>query len=118
MGFTAYWDYKPTNAIHTDNAVVYTSEKNIILSKIDKTHLKCDCIKGSVVNGIREPIYFSFVLKKPARYKEFCKLETIHYKKINKSVLNTITFYLENDNHQEIDFNGETLKFTLHLIKI
>ena len=43
--------------------------------------------------GIRQPIKFSFVLDKPSVYKVVCEPETIHYKKINKSVLNTITFY-------------------------
>ena len=32
--------------------------------------------------------------------------------------MNTITFYLEGDNNEEIDFNGETLTFTLQTIKI
>ena len=48
----------------------------------------------------------------------FSEPETIHYKKINKSVLNTIMFYLEDDNNKEVDFNGETLTFTLQMIKI
>ena len=38
--------------------------------------------------------------------------------KITKSVLNTITFYLEDDNNDEINFNGEMLTFTLQMIKI
>ena len=80
--------------------------------------MKCDCIDGSVVNGIREPILFSFVLDKPSGYKVFCQPETIHYKKINKSVLNTITFYLEHGNKKVVDFNGETMTFTLQMIKI
>ena len=67
---------------------------------------------------VRQPILFSFVLDKPAGYKVFCEPETIHYKKINKSVLNNITIYLEDDNHQEVNFNGETLTFTLQMIKI
>ena len=58
-----------------------------------------------------------FQLKKPG-YKVFCEPETIHYKKINKSVLNTITFYLENDSNEEVNFNGKTLTFTLQMIKI
>ena len=37
---------------------------------------------------------------------------------MNKSVLNTITFYLEDDNNKEVNFNGETLTFTLQMIKI
>ena len=81
-------------------------------------HLKSDCIGGPVLNGIRQPILFSFVLDKPSGYKVFCEPEMIHYKKTNKSVLSTITFYLENDNIEEVDFNGETLTFTLQMIKI
>ena len=37
---------------------------------------------------------------------------------MNKSILKTITFYLEDDNTEEVDFNGETLTFTLQMIKI
>ena len=36
---------------------------------------------------------------------------------MNKFVLNTISFYLEDDNNED-DFNGETLIFTLQLIKV
>ena len=80
--------------------------------------MKCDCIDGSIQNGLRQPILYSFVLDKRSGYKIFSEPETIHYKKINKSVLNTITFYLEDDNNKEIDFNQETLTFTLQMIKI
>ena len=61
---------------------------------------------------------FSFVLDKKPGYKVFCEPETIHYKKINKSVSNTIMFYLEDDSSGEVNFNGETLTFTLQMIKI
>ena len=80
--------------------------------------MKCDCIDGSIQNGLRQPILYSFVLDKPSGYKIFCEPETIHYKKINKSVLNTITFYLEDENNKKVDFNQETLTFTLQMIKI
>ena len=110
LGFTPGWDYKRYNQ--------YLSQKIVNLSNTNKIHLKCDAIDGSVVNGVRQPILYSFVLDKPAGYKIFCEPETIHYKKINKSVLNTITFYLEDNNNTEVDFNGETLTFTLQMIKI
>ena len=114
LGFTPYWEYKPTNG-----EGVYTSDNIILnLNTIAKIHLKCDIIDGSIQDGIRQPILFSFVLDKPSGYKVFCQPETIHYKKINKSVLNTITFYLEDDNNEEVDFNGETLTFTLQMIEI
>ena len=110
LGFTAGWDYKHYNQ--------YLSQKIVNLSSTNKIHLKCDAIDGSVVNGVRQPILYSFVLDKPSGYKVFCEPETIHYKKINKSVLNSITFYLEDDSDKEVDFNQETLTFTLQMIKV
>ena len=110
LGFTPGWDYKHYNK--------YTSQKIVNLGNTNKKHLKCDCIDGSVVNGFRQPILYSFVLDKLPGYKVFSEPETIHYKKINKSVLNTITFYLEDDKNKEVDFNGETLTFTLQMVKI
>ena len=110
LGFTAGWDYKHYNQ--------YLSQKIVNLSITNKIHLKCDAIDGSVVNGVRQPILYSFVLDKPSGYKVFSEPDTIHFKKINKSVLNTITFYLEDDSDKEVDFNQETLTFTLQMIKI
>ena len=104
LGHDPYFDYKIPG--------VYTSDKILNLYTTNKIHLKCDCIDGAIQNGVRQPILFSFVLDKPSGYKIFREPETIHYKKINKSVLNTITFYLEDDNNKEVDFNGETLTFT------
>ena len=109
LGFIPGWDYKHYNK--------YVSQKIVNLSNTNRIHLKCDCIDGSVQDGVRQPILFSFVLDKPCGYKVFCEPETIHYKKINKSVLNTITFYLEDNDHKEVDFNRETLTFTLQMIK-
>ena len=51
-------------------------------------------------------------------YRVFSEPEGILYKKINISVLKTITIYLEDDNQQEVNSNGETLTFTFQLIKI
>ena len=119
LGFSPYWDYKPNNSSHVLIPGVYPSDKIILnLYTIDKIHLKCDCIDGSIQDGVRQPILYSFVLDKPSGYKIFCEPETIHYKKRNKSVLNTITFYLEDDNNNEVNFNQETLTFTLEMIKI
>ena len=99
MGFAPNWDYKHTNAIHADNLGVYTSHKILNSSIIGKIHSKCYVIDGSVVNGIREPILLSFIFSKPPGNKNFCEPGTIHCKKLNESVVNTITFYLEDDNH-------------------
>ena len=110
LGHDLYFDYKIPG--------VYTSDKNLNLNTTNNIHLKCDFIDGSIQNVLRQPILFTFVLDKPSGYKIFCEPETFHYKKINKSVLNFITFYLEDDNNKEVDFNQETLTFTLQMIKI
>ena len=87
------------------------------LNTTNKIHLKCDAINGSIVDGDRQPVLYSFILDKKPGYKIFSEPVTIHYKKIKKSVLNTITFYLD-DNNKEVNFNQETLTFTLQMIKI
>ena len=110
LGLPPYWDYKSYNE--------FFGEKLENLSTIDKIHLKCDVFNGSVLNGVRQPILLSFVLDKLSGYKKFCESATIHYKKMNKSVLNTITFYLEGDTNKEVNFNKETLSFTLQRTKI
>ena len=51
LGFTTYWVYKPNNAIHADSPGLYTSDKILNLSTIDKIHLKFDVIDGSFQNG-------------------------------------------------------------------
>ena len=63
LGFTSYWDYKPTNATHADSPGVYTSDKIILnINKINKLLLECDCSDGSIQDGVRQPILFSFCI--------------------------------------------------------
>ena len=47
----------------------YKSDKPINITGSDKIHLKCDCIQGSIVNGIREPVLYSFALSSPPGHK-------------------------------------------------
>ena len=110
LGFTSGWEYKHYNK--------FTNQKIVNLSSTNKMHLKCDVVDGSIHDGFRQPVLFSFVSEKPSGYKVFCKPETIHYKKIIKSVLKTITFYLQDDNNEEGIFYQEALTFTLQLTKI
>ena len=96
----------------------HTSEKPVMITTTDKVHLKCDCVDGSIVNGIREQILFSFNLSAPPGYKIIKEPTTVLYKSINKTRLDTIQFFLEDSNHDSVDFNGEALTFTIQIIKI
>ena len=48
---------------------VYISKKSIIITWIDKSHLKCDFIDGSTVNGIRHYVSYTFALDEPPGQK-------------------------------------------------
>ena len=96
----------------------YRSDKPKNITGIDKVHLKCDCIQGSIVNGIREPILFSFALSSPPGHKIYKEPRFKLFKKVNKLVLSHITFYFGDDDHKPVDFNNETISFTCQLIKI
>ena len=96
----------------------YKSDRPINITGIDKIHLKCDCIQGSIVNGIREPILYSFALSAPPGHKIYEQPKIKLFKKVKKSVLSHITFYFEDDDYRPVDFHNETISFTCQLIKI
>ena len=118
LGFTQSRSY-PLDDIDSPYQLIagsYKSNKPINITGIDKVHLNCDCIQGSIVNGIREPILFSFALSSPPGHK-ICKEPRIKlFKKINLFCL--ITFYREDDDYKSVDFHNETISFTCQLIKI
>ena len=118
LGFAQYWGYKPTTSIHDDSPGVYNSEKNLNSSTIDKTHVKCNVTDGNLLKSLREPILNSSVSNKPFGFKVICEPETIHYRKVNKPVLNTIPFFLQDDDHKEVNSNGQTVTFTFQMIEI
>ena len=120
LGFTQSHSY-PLDDIEGFYQLIagsYKSERPINITGVDKVHLKCDCIDGSIVNGIREPILYSFALDQPPGHKIYKEPKVKLFKKINKRVLSHITFYLEDDDYKAVDFNGEMISFTCQLIKI
>ena len=79
--------------------------------------MKFDCIQGSIVNGTREPILYPFALSSPLVHKIF-KDSRLKLLKKNKPVLSHIAFYLEDDGHKPVGFNGETISSTCQLTNI
>ena len=120
LGFTQSRSY-PLDDIDGFYQIIagsHKSDKPINITGIDKIHLKCDCIQGSIVNGIREPILYSFALSLPPGHRIHKEPRVKLFKKINKSVPSHTTFYFEDDDHKPVDFIGETISFTCQLIKI
>ena len=96
----------------------YEGDRPNNITRIDKIHLKSGCIQGSIVNGKREPIMYSFALSWPPGHKNYKQLRIKLFKRVNKSGLSHIIFYFEDDDHKLVDFHGETISFTCQLIKI
>ena len=96
----------------------YKSDKPINITGIAKVHIKCDCIDGSIMTGTREPVLYSFALDQPPGHKIFKEPRIKLFKKINKRVLSHITFYLEDDDYELVEFNNEPISFICQLIKI
>ena len=89
-----------------------------MITTTDKGNLKCDCVDGSIVNGIREQSLFSYILSAPPGYKIIKEPNIILYKKVNRTRLDSNQFLLEDSNLNAVDFNSETLTFTIQIIKI
>ena len=107
LGFTKEYYTKGT----------HISAKPVMITTTDKVHLTCDCVDGSIVNSIREQILFSLNFSALPGYKLIKESNTILYKKINKTRLDNIQFFLEDSNHNPVDFNRETLTLTIQIIK-
>ena len=64
LGFTQSHSY-PLDDIEGFYQILpgsYEGDRPINITGIDKVHLKCDCIQGSIVNGVREPIFTVLLL--------------------------------------------------------
>ena len=120
LGFTQSHSYllDDIDGFYQMIAGSYKSNKPINITGIDKVHLKCDCIDGSIMNGTREPILYSFALDQPPGHKIYKEPKVKLFKKIDKSVLSHITFYFEDDDYKPVDFNNEIVLITCQLIKI
>ena len=84
LGFTQSRSY-PLDDIDSHYQMIagsYKSDRPINVTGIDKIHLKCDSIQSSIVNGIREPILYSFALSSPPGHKIYKEPRIKLFKKV------------------------------------
>ena len=89
------------------------SERPISFTRIDKNHLKCDCTNKSNVNGVWEPILYTYDLDEFSRQKTSKRPRLKTFKKISESVASG-KFSSEDDDHKPVEFNGETISNIHH----
>ena len=67
LGFTQsrFYPLDDVDGFYQSIAELYNSDKPFIITVIDEIHIKRDCIFGSIVNGTREPILYSFPHSSP-----------------------------------------------------
>ena len=120
LGFTRSHSYPfdDIDGFYQFIAGSYKSDRPINITGIDKIHLKCDCVQTSIVSGLRDSIWYSFVLSSPPGHKIYKEPRVKLFEKKNKSVLSHITLFFEDDDHKTVDFNNETISFTCQLIEI
>ena len=84
LGFTQSHSYPldDIDGFYQMIAGSYKSDKPINITGIDKVHLNCDCIDGSIVDGVREPILYSFALDQPPGHKIYKEPRLNFFKKI------------------------------------
>ena len=119
LGFTRSRSY-PLDVIDGFYQLIagsYKSDRPINFTGIDEVLSKCDCKNGSIMNGTREPNLYSFALSSPLSRKLYKEPRVKFLKKINKSVLSHITFYLEDGVQKPVDLKSKTISFTCELNK-
>ena len=81
-------------------AGTHLSEKVINITSVDKLHVNCNCIDGSILDGKPESILFSHRLDARTGYKIFEGPISSLLKKVNKNKIDDIILHLEdNDGH-------------------
>ena len=96
----------------------FISEKQKIVSGLDKIPLKTNCMGRSFLIGVRQTILNSCELDKPPDYKIERNSKFQYPGKVFKSIVSEITFHLEDGENNMLNFKGETLTFALQLTKI
>ena len=89
LGFTRSRSYPPDDidGFYQLVAGSYKGDRPINIIGIDKVHIECNVVDGSIVNGCKETILYSFALSSPLGHKIYkeCRIKLL--KNINKAVL-------------------------------
>ena len=94
------------------------SRKHTIIANVEKKQRTCNYFDGSVVNGRRQCILFSFIISAPPGFTPFKEPTTILFENVNEENIDDKTFRLEDNKGKIVDFILEFLTFTVMLLKL
>ena len=94
----------------------YTSQKIIDIMGFSNINIHCNVISGVKDNGKDTDILYTFNLTEPPGYLINIIPTNILYQNVTKDRLEYIEFHIKDEHGRPIDFNGDVLSFTLHLV--
>ena len=94
----------------------YKSQKIIDIMGFSTINIHCNVIAGAKDNGKDTDILYTFNLTEPPGYLINIIPTNILYQNVTKDRIEYIEFHIKDEHGRPIDFNGDVLSFTLHLI--
>ena len=94
----------------------YTSQKIFDIIGFSTTNIHCNVISGVKDNVNNTDILYTFTLAEPPVYLIFFIPTNILYQKVTNGRTEYIEFHIKDEHGRPIDFNGDVLSLTLHLM--
>ena len=94
----------------------YKSQKIIDIMGFNNINIHCNIISGAKDNGKDADTFYTFNLTEPPGYLINIIPTNILYQNVTKDRIEYIEFHIKDEHGRTIDFNGDVLSFTLHLV--
>ena len=94
----------------------YKSQKIVDIMGFSTINIHCNVLSGVKDNGNNTDILYTFTLTEPPGYLINIIPTNILYQNVTKDRIENIEFHIKDEHGRPIDFNGDVLSFTLHLI--
>ena len=94
----------------------YTTNKIIVIMGFNTINIHCNIISRAKGNGKDTDILYTFNLTEPPGYLINIIPTNIIYQYVTKDRIEYIEFHIKDEHGRPIDFNGDVLSFTLHLV--
>jgi hypothetical protein len=96
----------------------HLSEKPVTITNISSIYVNCDLVDNSYVNGLPKPVIYSFFPKVAPNNKIVEVPPLPVFLPINKPYIDSISFWLTDQDGNKINFRGEFITICFYLKKI
>ena len=94
----------------------YIFQKIIDIMGFSTIYIHCNVISGVKYKGNNTDILYTFTLTEPPGYLINIMPTNILYQNVTKDRIEYIEFHIKDEHGRPIDFNGDVLSSTLHLV--